>query len=211
MHWTSHKECEVCYVCKNPVTLDHVEKYLARKIDYLGHSTCHEKRMAEEIAKRPVEVTQGLLDYLNNISLMAVPDLSRSVEDNCSLADTAARKQWVHLSSIEEKYVALKKLQSVCATWSVLLSNDKQMLNVNIRREDFDNERLKRHQAKMAEVELGRVSEQRKKEIKREKLTPDGKAIKALTMVGMTEEQAREFIKTQKRSAQSSVDVETVN
>lgn len=198
--WTHHAECRKCYVCKNDIAIDLAQKFIDKKVDYLGHITCHETRMREEIEKRPVTVTQGMLDYLNNISLMCTPNLSRNVEDNQTLAEGAANKQWLHLSSLEEKYVALKMMQAVTASWSILLSNDKKNLDINIRREEFDKDREKRHQERMDEVSGFRVSKQREVEIKREKKSPDWKAIQGLVACGMSEDAAREFIKTNKKT-----------
>lgn len=207
-----HKECCICYVCKGEVHRDIVVKYVKEAISYLGHSTCHERYMSEEISKRPIQITQGVLDYLNNMSLMMVPDLSRSEEDNCSLADSAGKKQWLHMSSLDEKYIALRKMQTVCAAWSIALKNDRETANVLIKREEFTMERLKRDAEKMASVTEYRGSEQRKVEIKREKKTPDWKAITGLIATGaFTEETARAFLKEQKSKHTSKDSKEQVN
>lgn len=208
----THKECEVCYLCKLDVSHEYVEQFIAGKVDYLGHITCHEQYMRDEIEKRPITVTQGLLDYLNEKSLMCTPNLNRSIEDNQSLAESAGRKVWLHMTSLEEKYTALKMMQAVTAAWSVLLSNDKAQLNILIKREEFTIEREKRNSEKMAEVEQYRVSEQRKTEIKREKKTPDWKAVQGLIATGaFTEESARAFLKEQKDKQRSATKEDAVN
>lgn len=201
-----HFDCCVCEHCKNEIS----KEIMLRWINDIGpraHSTCHEKYMQEEIAKRPVEITQGMLDYLNSWRLC--PDLSRTVEDNQSRAEYQTRKNVIDMN-LEEKYVFLKMMQAATATISVILSNDKQSAEVKIRREQADIEREKRSKDLVADAQETRISQQaqvEKKKVKKllSKQTPEGKLLNQFLAMGMNLEQAKQMLGTAKQKADEQI------
>src|SRR5665213_862156 len=84
-----HYDCQVCEYCKNEVAHEIMTRWILDK-GPRAHSTCYETYMQEEIQKRPVTITQGMLDYLNNWRL--TPDMTHSVESNQDAASLKARK-----------------------------------------------------------------------------------------------------------------------
>jgi hypothetical protein len=175
-----------------------VESSLA---ELIYHRPCYDSHMEAERDKRPVEVTQGLLDYLNNCRLLVEADLSKSIEDNQAEAegalDSIRRRRWMHEKSIDEIFVSLRKLQATTACMSILL-NDKQKKEVSLRI-STEEKRRSALAAKVGEAQDYRESEQRKVERKREKQTPEGKAIAQLMKTfGWTEDVARTHLQSMK-------------
>lgn len=225
---TIHKTCKVCQLDLGPLELtarlayhfdccncEHCGKGIAHEIMVRwtldkgprAHSTCHETYMQAEMAKRPVEITQGMLDYLNAWRL--TPDLSRSVEDNQSRAEHQTRKNVIDMN-LEEKYVFLKMMQAATATISVILSNDKQSSEVKIRREQADIEREKRSKDLVADAQDIRLSQQAQDEKKRDKKlltkqTPEGKLLNSFLKMGMSLEQAKAMLATAHKKADENI------
>lgn len=197
---TVHFSCDVCSLCNHAgLQLDRILECVKNAYD-VSHLTCWNQKIEAELQQRPVTVTQAHLDYLNNCRLLVSPDLTRSVEQNQADADRALTRHVVDMS-IDEQYILLKRLQSTCATMSILLRNNQEQMNVKIRREITYEERLTRDRKLLADVEHGRESEQKQLERKRERATPEGKAIKALMAIGLSEDQARESLKQGKKEA----------
>lgn len=195
-----HFDCEKCTICGGDITSEIVARCL-RTDREISHDPCFDKKYEALAAARPVEVTQGLLDYLNNVRLMIEPEMSRSIEDNQSLAESHLQS-WLHEKKIDEIYIALRKMQAVTACLSIVL-NEKQKREVSVR--ISAEEKRKRDldlKTKVGEAEQYRESEQKQVERKREKQTPEGKAIAALMKTfGWSEDAAREHLSSMKASA----------
>ena len=201
-----HFDCCTCEHCGNEISKEIMIRWILDK-GPRAHSTCHDTFMQAEIAKRPVEITQGMLDYLNSWRLC--PDLSRTVEENQSRAEYATRKNVIDMN-LEEKYVFLKMMQAATATISVILSNDKASTEVKIRREQADIEREKRSKDLVADAEGTRISQQaliEKKKNKKllSKQTPDGKLLNDFMKMGMTLEQAKQMLGSAKQKADGNI------
>lgn len=196
-----HFDCERCAICGGEVSDSVINECLTDERE-VSHKPCHDKKMATARDARPVEVTQGLLDYLNEIRLMVEPQLQYSIEDNQSTAEKKFNN-YIHEKSIDEIFITLRKLQAVTACCSILL-NDKQKKEVSIRINVEEKRRRETDlRSKVTSAEDYRKSEQYKLERKREKLTPEGKAIAQLMKTfGWSEDVARTHLKSMKGSIQ---------
>jgi len=201
-----HFDCCICEHCKHDIAKDIMLRWIADK-GPRAHSTCHETFMQAEIAKRPIEITQGMLDYLNSWRL--TPDLTRSIEENQSRASVQTRKNAVDMNH-EEIYVYLKMAQAVTATISVIISENKSSVEVKLRRDAWETEREKRSKDLVADAEETRVSQQalvEKKKTKKllSKQTPEGKLLNQFLSMGMSLEQAKQMLGSAKQKADENI------
>lgn len=199
-----HFDCQVCEYCKSEITHEMMTRWMLDK-GPRAHSTCYETYMAEEIQKRPVTITQGMLDYLNNWRLC--PDMTRSVESNQDAASLQARKCVIDMNH-DEIYVALKMSQAFCGTISEIISQNKQSNEVKLRRAKADDEREKRSKDLVKDAEGTRISQQAQLEEKRTKKllaksTPEGKLLNMFMKMGMTLEQAKHQLATAKKTGEA--------
>lgn len=195
-----HYDCEKCSICDGDVNREVIEACLKDERE-ISHKPCWDKKHEALMAQRPVEITQGLLDYLNEIRLMIDGDLSKTIDDNQSIAEAAQRK-WMHNKSIDEIFMSLRKLQAITACCSIVLS-ERQKKEVSLR---ISTEEKRRRDAEQKSIGQGanefRESEQKKLERKREKQTPEGKAIAQLMKTfGWTEDVARDHLKSMKSAS----------
>lgn len=204
-----HYDCERCQICGGELDGGVIAECIRSERE-ISHKPCWDNKHAALMAARPVEVTQGLLDYLNEIRLMVDGDLSKTIDDNQSIAESAQRK-WMHNKSIDEIFMSLRKLQAITACCSIVL-NERQKKEVSLRISTEEKRRKDNElKSQVGSAEEYRETEQRKLERKREKLTPEGKAIAQLVKTfGWTEEVAREHIKTMKASHAAPASSESV-
>lgn len=201
-----HFDCCKCEHCGNEITREIIQRWLLDK-GPRAHSTCHETFMQAEIAKRPVEITQGMLDYLNNWRL--TPDLTRSIAENQSRAEVATRKNAVDMNH-EELYVFLKMAQAVTAVVSVIISENKSSAEVKLRREQWEKEREKRSKDLVEDAQETRVSQQAQVEKKKNKKllskqTPEGKLLNQFLAMGMSLEQAKQMLGSAHKKAEENI------
>jgi len=202
-----HYDCEKCQICGNDLAGEVIAECLTSERE-ISHKPCWDKKHEALMAARPVEVTQGLLDYLNNVRLMIDGDLSKTIDDNQSIAEQAQRR-WMHDKSIDEIFMSLRKMQAITACCSIVL-NERQKKEVSLR---ISTEEKRRREAELKSQVLSaedfRESEQKKLERKREKQTPEGKAIAQLMKTfGWNEEVAREHLKSMKANSQGTESVQ---
>lgn len=185
-----HYDCNKCSICQSDVELERVRKCLRQDIP-VSHSTCYDEQMAIEFKKRPVTITQELLDWHNERRLIMDENMSMTVNANQTMASTNFRNsRWIHNKSLEELYMIMKRMEAMAAEASIMLTESK-------RKEAI---RLEIHQRDKKLVESaveGRISVERAKEIKRNKFTPKEKAINAMMLVGLTREQAVDSLNLQ--------------
>lgn len=195
-----HFNCQVCEYCKEQITHEMMHRWLLDK-GPRAHSTCYETYMQEEIKKRPVTITQGMLDYLNNWRLC--PDMARSIESNQDASSLQARKCVVNMNP-QEIYTLLKMAQAFCGTISEIVSQNKQSGDVKLRVAKADAERAKRSSDLVKDAQETRLSQQAQLEVKRDKKllskqTPEGKLLAMFQKMGMTLEQAKHQLATSKK------------
>lgn len=201
-----HFDCQVCEHCSNGIA----REIMMRWVNDNGpraHSTCHETFMQNEIAKRPVTITQGMLDYLNAWRL--TPNLTQSIVENQRDAELATRKNAKDMNH-EELYVFLKKMQAATAVISVIISENKQSAEVKLRRDEWEKEREKRSKDLVADAQETRISQQAQVEKKRDKKlltkqTPEGKLLNSFLKMGMSLEQAKAMLATAHKKADENI------
>lgn len=207
-----HFDCQVCEYCKESIAHEILHRWLLDK-GPRAHSTCYETYMQEEIKKRPVTITQGMLDYLNNWRLC--PDMSRTVESNQDAASLQARKCVVDMN-YDEIYVLLKMAQAFCGTISEIVSQNQQSDALKLRIQKADAERSKRSSDLVKDAQETRISQQAQIEEKRTKKllaksTPEGKLLNMFMKMGMTLEQAKHQLASSKKIGEGSASAEQVN
>jgi glutamyl/glutaminyl-tRNA synthetase len=162
--------------------------------------------MAAEFRKRPVTITQELLDWHNERRLIFDVNKDMSVNSNQTMASTNFRNsRWVHEMPLEDLYILMKRLEALAAEASIMLTESK-------RKETIRLEIQQRDKKLVDDVVNGRVTEERKKEIKRNKFTPKEKAINAMMAVGLSREDAIADLEKQeikKIMKEKSIDFET--
>ena len=185
-----HIDCQKCSICNGELNIDGVQRCLDKEI-IVSHSTCYDQRMNEELKRRPVTITQELLDWHNERRLIFDINGMLTANANMTIASTNFRNsRWIHELSLDDLYLVMKRLEACAAEASIILSESKQKEKIKKDRDTRDKDLLK------ASAE-GRVTEQREKEIKRNRFTPDEKAIKAM-MSYMSREAAVESLTKEK-------------
>lgn len=201
-----HFDCCICEHCNNEIAREIMQRWLNDK-GPRAHSTCHETFMQAEMAKRPVTVTQGLLDYLNSWRL--TPDLSRSIEENQDRASAQTRKNVVEMNQ-DERYILMRMMQAATGTISAIVSEGKSNTENKYRREQWEAEREKRSKDLVADAEETRLSQQAQVEKKRDKKlltkqTPEGKLLNSFLKMGMNLEQAKAMMATAHKKADENI------
>ena len=195
-----HYDCNKCVYCKNDVSFDVVKNAIENERP-IYHRTCYDEAMAEEFRKRPVTITQELLDYHNAKRLLWQPNMSMSAKGNMDMAAINLRndpdiKRWLHEKTFDEIFLVMKMMESCAAELNILLTSAKQ-------KDKIRTEIAERDRKLVSEAISYRKNEEHQKETKREKATPEGKAISALMKItGMSLEEARAEIKKNLRTVQ---------
>lgn len=196
-----HDECVNCIYCKHEVGLDLIEKRIKEQrvsASDLGpsndsienpisifHDYCYNKHLEEDYKQKPVTITQGHLDMLNAANLMFKAQMDLSVSTNQKQAELESYK-WMHEKSIEEIFVSIKRMEAVCAMWSITLSKEKGRILTKLA----EAERIRYKEIRQDESKLEFEKKKEKKNVNlalQGKLTPEEKqkekAVAALMMI----------------------------
>ena len=189
-----HANCQICLYCSKEINLTVVTE-CQREGRPFSHRHCWIRRNEEELRKRPVEVTQGHLDYLNIYRLMLEPKVDLSTDTNQNDADIQFRGyRNLHEMTFEEVFLFGKRAEAVAAACLLIIADKKDKIKT---------ERQERDVALIKDHEANRISDQRKKEIKNLEKRPDVKSLKAL---GISPEDALRMVQREKAiKAQMSV------
>lgn len=185
-------DCRKCTICgESGLQLDRLMKCVEDGIPP-SHLTCYDSKMEQEIKRKPVVITQELLDWHNERRLIFDINSQLTVNANMVMAATNFRNsRWIHELNHDELYLVMKRLEAIAAEASILLSETKRRDSIKKERENKDKELIKHAGDE-------RVSEQREKEIKRNRYTPEEKAIKAMMGLGLDRAGAIEELNKQK-------------
>lgn len=143
---TVHEDCTLCVYCNHGVGMDLIEKRLkehsaSSRVDKLEpsepekveifHDYCRNMKLENDFKNKPVVVTQEHLDMLNSANLLFRPKMDLSVDTNQKEAEYISHK-FIHEMTLEEKFIALKRLEAVAAMWSIALSKDKNRIQTKL-------------------------------------------------------------------------------
>lgn len=189
-----HLACNHCRTCKGPINEQVRNNAEKNGWPYGEHVHCNQKRLAEEFAKQPVTITQGMLNDLNRMRLIFEPSLDLSVETNQKTAESEYNKtfgpaQFIHEQNLEYLYKFLARVEMVAALTRLAISKDKAKVKAMITEREIEK--------------FNKAKEDREKvhvtPIERKRLSNEDKAIRALmTATGMNEETARAQVEKQK-------------
>lgn len=187
-----HYDCNKCHICgTGPLAEGMVESALKKDLKP-SHTTCYDRKMAEELRRKPVTITQELLDWHNERRLIFDINAQLTVNANQVMAATNFRNsRWIHELDLDSLFLVMKRLEAVAAEASIILDESKRKESVRKDRESKDKALLKNSSE-------SRVTEQREKEIKRNRYTPGEKAIKAMMTCRLTRDEAVDEIVKQK-------------
>lgn len=205
-----HFECEECSICHEKIfepqlgkCLDEFRKDIETNPDralaaalIMVHPRCREERMANEMKKRPIDVSQEMLDFYNEQNLLFQPNLELSPTVNQQVAANlgdAFFKKWIKDETLEEQYVRLKRMEAITIAFSLLIDKKKARAAVD----EHEVKRIRRQAKEEKDKQEVKLQE------KRERLDPAAraqrKALEAIMSLGMSEEQALEFMKGQQK------------
>jgi|SRR5580693_6241824 hypothetical protein len=184
--------CRKCTLCGSEgLQVDRLLQCIEKGIPPT-HLTCYDQKMEQELKQKPVTITQELLDWHNERRLIFDINNMLTVNANMTMAATNFRNsRWIHQLSHDDLYLVMKRLEAVAAEASIILSETKKRDSIKKDRELKDKQLIK-------EAGEGRVTEQREKEIKRNRYTPEEKAIKAMMSIGLDRDAAIEELTKQK-------------
>ena len=185
-------DCRKCTLCgQSGLQVDRLLKCVADGIPP-SHLGCYDEKMTRELKMKPVIITQELLDWHNERRLIFDINAQLTVNANMVMAATNFRNsRWIHELNHDELYLVMKRLEAIAAEASILLSETKKRDTIKKDRELRDKDLIKA-------ASEGRVTEQREKEIKRNRYTPEEKAIKAMMTIGLNREDAINELTKQK-------------
>lgn len=190
LHQQFHYDCNKCSYCKKDVGLGQIESCIKKELP-ISHITCHDDAMEKEFRQRPVTITQEMLDWHNDRRLCFDEDMSMSVNANQTMASTNLKNaRWLNEKPLENVYMFMKRLEAMAAQCSIMLTESKRKDSIRIEIATRDKKLVK-------DAVEGRVSEDRAKEIKRNRFTPKEKAINAMIAVGLSREEAIESLNEQ--------------
>lgn len=184
--------CRICTIChQEGLQTDRLLECVEKGIP-ASHLTCYSEKMELEIRQKPVTITQELLDWHNERRLIFDINSMLTVNANMTMAATNFRNsRWIHQLSHDDLFLVMKRLEAVAAEASIILSETKKRDTIKKDREIRDKQLIK-------EAGEGRVSEQREREVKRNRYTPEEKAIKAMMTIGLDRDAAIEELTKQK-------------
>lgn len=228
-----HDDCLFCKYCNKPVGVDLAIKEDERESrangpdrDYslhISHAPCFSEAMDREMQKRPITITQGLLNHINQrlamtgcrattSGLESLLDISLSVELNQQVGEIAVH-QVINTMSPDEKFLLSKVLQNTAVTCSLLIQKDARVREVQTEIKQRDRKAyeqvLKQRENAGKEQQQKAVESQEKaiKQINREaeRQDPTGmlaarrKAIESMVKAvpGMTIEMATQIVQAQ--------------
>lgn len=187
-------DCKMCSVCGEQINSDDLAYCVKYKIQH-SHLQCIAPEIRDEIENRKVTITEKHLEYLNIVRLMIEPNTELSPAANQSEAEWRTQ-QFITGMSLEQKFLFLKRVESIAATCSILLKKDRRNIEIEIsakEREKYLAATSKQDSASRKDQHgSNRLDASGKKSgtTGRTKLSGRDKAINALTSVGVPYEQA---------------------
>lgn len=129
------KTCRECHESLDSITLEfwlkHKEFIIAQtENDKPIHPLCLAPELHDAIVNKQVAIKQTHLDILNAAHLCIKVDLELGEDANCAAAEIAAFKWFDQLENIDEKFLTLRRIEALAATFSVLLKKDPRSKTV---------------------------------------------------------------------------------
>ena len=198
-------ECATCQFCHKQLTVVEYNWCLSIAVKYettpeFKHPCCLSQIKRLDLASEQVTIPKVYFDYLNACRLLFEPLPELSPKTN-KLDAQIKFGQLFHELSIEDKFLALKRMESAASEMSLVLSKSKRDLEVKFSERDAEKyqEAQKARAANSdrtpkttAKKERAEVSEQER--IKTKKQLHADKAVAALMHIGMTEDEATAIV-----------------
>ncbi len=137
-----HYDCQICHICKQPVTVEMVEKCIGTGKSP-SHPICSEVTAIAELKTKKIPVLQSHVDAMNNEILSLRHDMKPTAEDINQLAE--------HLNKLHE-YVAN-------VSWMLKLERDKISIAAS---QEYAHQIKTERKAKAATAEQNAKDEQKR-------------------------------------------------
>lgn len=125
--------CKTCSECKNIVAPEDLLFNLKyRGGEHFVHCSCLVPELYEQLKNRTIEVKERELDLLNAAHLMVRPNIELSIDTNCKVAEVEGMKWFNDLPSLDEKFLALRRMETLAATFSLLLKKEPGSKTIRI-------------------------------------------------------------------------------
>lgn len=135
--------CKICSDCKqivSPEDLSFNLKYLPG--EPFMHCSCMVPALYESLKNRSVEVSEKELDLLNASHLMVRPNIDLSIDTNCKTAEIEGIKWFNDLPTLDEKFLALRRMETLAACFSILLKKEPGSKTIRISLDAASTERF---------------------------------------------------------------------
>jgi hypothetical protein len=129
-------KCKTCTECKELVSTEDVAFYLKYYKDggfpALTHCACMVPSLYESLKNRSVSISEKELDIINAAHLMVRPNIELSIDSNIKEAEIAGITWFNQLATLDEKFLALRRIETLAATCSLLLKKEPGSKTIRI-------------------------------------------------------------------------------
>lgn len=188
-HPKFHIRCMNCTYCHLPVPTPDVERMYSK--GPIAHQRCEDHHFQQELKKRPVEVSQKLLDYLNQVNLMFSAKINLSLETNGKEAAYIAGLLAVDMT-FDQLAIVIRRMEFATAAFSMILSKNKGQKQLAM---DLIDSREREKFKEVTDYRDKQAAPKKVKEVKPYKAPAMSKAekdqaaqIKAFKMMGLSDD-----------------------
>lgn len=135
-------KCKTCTYCNEMIGKEDLEWCLQYE-QPLAHCLCLTPELHKSIEQRKVEISQKELDLLNAAHLMVRPNIDLSIDTNCKDAEVKGMKWFNELKTLDEKFLVVRRMETLAATFSLLLKKEPGSKTIKINLDASSVERFK--------------------------------------------------------------------
>ena len=183
-------ECAVCQFCHKKLSAPEYNWCLSVAAKYeqpiaFQHPGCFSEIERLSKSAESVTIPKAYFDKLNAARLLLEPISELNPKTNEIDAQLKAR-QFIHDMSLEDKFLFLKRMESISSECSLLLSKSRR---------DLENKFSERDKEKFVEARRQREAQKElapktREKVEKKKLSKDEKAIEYLMHLGLSREDA---------------------
>lgn len=135
------KSCESCHEFMMPEDMEYCQN---NNLELFKHCKCMTEELLSIIESKREAVEQKYLDLLNIAHLMVNPNIELSIDTNCKESEIYGMKWFSELPTLDHKFLALRRLETLAAACSLLLKREPGSKTIKIKLDIESTERFKK-------------------------------------------------------------------
>lgn len=134
--------CKTCSICGQMIRLEDLNFCLKYSITEFKHCACMTPELINQLENRTISISEREFDLLNAAHLMMKSNLDLSIDTNCKEAEILGITWFNQLPSLDDKYITLRRLETIAACFSLLLKKEPGSKTIRIHLNAESSERF---------------------------------------------------------------------